>query len=211
MTKAVKQKLLWPWLLALLLIVVDQVSKIYVKTTMVEHEVHPITSWFKIYFIENEGMAYGITLGSKLLLSSFRLIAMSFALWAFYWLLRRRQWPVGYIVSLALILAGGWGNIIDSLFYGMIFSSSSGEVAHFVPLGEGYAPFLYGHVVDMLYFPLIHTTWPSWIPFVGGEEFIFFSPIFNFADSCITVGVLLMMLFYLKSFNNSLEAFSAER
>lgn len=191
--------------MVLFLLLVDQVIKIWVKTTMIETQMHEITSWFKIYFIENEGMAYGITLGSKLLLTVFRLVAMSAAAYYLIKLVRGRVYSFSFVACLAMIVAGGFGNIIDSVFYGEIFTSSRGEVARLVPWGEGYGTLLHGKVVDMFYFPIIRTTYPDWFPFHAGKEFIFFSPIFNFADACISVGVIALLLFYPRTFSQMLD------
>ncbi len=184
--------------LVALIIIVDQVIKLWVKTHMMLHEQIEILPWFKIVFIENNGMAYGMEIGSKLVLSVFRIVAVGLL---GYYLSRviRRQARWGYVVCLSMILAGAAGNILDSMFYGLVFNASSEYyVSYFVPFGTGYAPFLMGKVVDMFYFPLIVTTWPEWMPFVGGDHFVFFSPIFNFADSAISVGVVLLLLFYRK-------------
>ena len=141
-------------------------------------------------------MAFGMQLGSKIVLSLFRVSAI--ALLGYYiWLEVGKKAKVGYLVCLSMILAGAAGNLIDCMFYGLIFNNSSEFYqSYFVPFGTGYAPFLMGKVVDMFYFPLIVTTWPDWVPFVGGEPYVFFSPIFNFADSAISVGVVLLLLFY---------------
>lgn len=187
------------WFIALfvvLLSVVDQAIKIAVKTNMKLHESIEITSWFKILFIENNGMAFGMEIGSKLLLSLFRIVAVGYICY-YLWRQLRQGAKTGYMLCVAMILAGAAGNIFDSLFYGQIFTASSPYgLSHFVPFGEGYAPVFMGKVVDMFYFPLIVTTWPDWFPVWGGEEFVFFSPVFNFADSCVSVGVVLVMLFY---------------
>lgn len=187
------------WLAALLvaaILVVDQVIKIWVKTHMTLHESIRITDWFYLSFIENNGMAYGMQLGSKLVLSLFRVVAIS--LLAYYLVLQvKKHARMGYQVCLAMVLAGALGNLIDCMFYGLIFNASSPHyVSYFVEFGTGYASFLMGKVVDMFYFPLIVTTWPEWMPVVGGGEFVFFSPVFNFADACISVGVVLLLLFY---------------
>ena len=159
------------------------------------HESIRITDWFYISFIENNGMAYGMTIINKLVLSIFRIVAISVL---GYYLCRQIKLGARnfYIACLALVWAGAAGNLIDCMFYGLIFNASSPYyLSYFVPFGQGYAPFLMGKVVDMFYFPLIVTTWPDWVPFWGGDAFVFFSPVFNFADSCISVGVVLLLLF----------------
>ena len=177
-------------------LLIDQIIKIWVKTSMTLHESIHVTDWFYITFIENNGMAFGMQLGSKIILSLFRIIAIS-ALGYYIWLEVKRQAKTGYIVCLSLVLAGAAGNLIDCMFYGLMFNASSPYyLSYFVPFGTGYAPFLLGKVVDMFYFPLIETEWPTWVPFVGGEHFVFFSPVFNFADSCISVSVVWLLLFY---------------
>ena len=179
-------------------LMVDQLIKIWVKTNMTLHEQIEILSWFKIVFIENNGMAYGMEIGSKLVLSLFRVVAIS--LLGYYMVgLVKRQVRWGYLVCLSMIFAGAIGNLLDSMFYGLIFNASSEfYTSYFVPFGSGYAPFLMGKVVDMFYFPLIVTTWPDWVPMVGGNPYVFFSPIFNFADASISVGVVILLLFYRK-------------
>ena len=177
---------------------IDQLIKIWVKTNMTLHEQIEILSWFKIVFIENNGMAYGMELGSKLVLSLFRVVAISALVYYMVGLVKR-QVRLGYLVCLSMILAGAIGNLLDSMFYGLMFNASSEfYTSYFVPFGSGYAPFLMGKVVDMFYFPLIVTTWPDWVPVVGGNPYVFFSPVFNFADSSISVGVVLLLLFYRK-------------
>jgi signal peptidase II len=189
------------WLAVLVVLsalVIDQLIKIWVKTSMTLHESIRIFDWFYISFIENNGMAYGMQIGSKLALSLFRVVAIG--LLAYYvWLQVRNKARTGYIVCLSMVLAGAIGNLIDCMFYGMVFNASSPYfTSYFVPFGTGYAPFLMGKVVDMFYFPLIVTTWPEWVPMWGGQEFIFFSPVFNYADANISVGVVLLLLFYRK-------------
>lgn len=207
------------WLAALLvlaILIIDQVIKIWVKTHMTLHEQIEILSWFKIVFIENNGMAYGMEIGSKLVLSIFRIIAIAFL--GYYIVLQvRKQARWGYLICLSMVIAGATGNIFDSMFYGLIFNSSSEFYqSYFVPFGTGYAPFLMGKVVDMFYFPIITTTWPTWVPFVGGQPYVFFSPIFNFADASISVGVVMLLLFFRKeiselSFNSEKKKTSQEQ
>lgn len=185
-------------------LLIDQLSKIWVKTHMgLKDSIH-VFDWFQIYFVENNGMAFGIEAGGKLFLSLFRIIAVVFIV-IYLSRLVKQNYGYGFIACVALILAGASGNIIDSIFYGVIFEASyPGHVASFVPWGEGYASLLHGQVVDMLYFPLISGTYPDWVPFLGGEEFLFFRFIFNIADSAITVGVILILLFYRKTLSYSL-------
>lgn len=188
--------------LALLLVIailfLDQCIKIWVKTHMHLHENIQVLDWFYISFIENNGMAYGMQLGSKLLLSLFRVVAIS-GIGYYLWLQVKRKASMGYVVCLSMIVAGAIGNLIDCMFYGLCFEASTTyTLASMVPMGEGYAPFLMGKVVDMFYFPLIVTTYPDWFPFWGGQEFVFFSPVFNFADASISVGVVALLLFFRK-------------
>lgn len=183
-------------LVVIAVLLIDQMIKIWVKTSMTLHESIHVTDWFYITFIENNGMAFGMQLGSKIVLSLFRVIAIS-ALGYYIWLEVKRKAKTGYLVCLSLVLAGAAGNLIDCMFYGLMFNASSPYyLSYFVPFGTGYAPFLMGKVVDMFYFPLIETEWPQWMPFVGGDHFVFFSPVFNFADSCISVSVVWILLFY---------------
>ncbi|MDR0738343.1 MAG: lipoprotein signal peptidase [Prevotellaceae bacterium] len=177
---------------------IDQVVKIWIKTHLALHESIPVFGhWFSIYFTENAGMAFGLKFGGevgKIFLTVFR-IALVALIGVYISRLIKRGAPVGVMIGMALIFAGAVGNIIDSLFYGLLFSGSEGQVATLFPAGGGYAPFLQGRVVDMLYFPIIETTFPAWFPVWGGEEFIFFRPVFNIADSAITTGVIYLLLF----------------
>lgn len=183
-------------IIVIAILLVDQIIKIWVKTHMHLHECIAITDWFKICFIENKGMAFGMEIGSKLVLSVFRIFAVC-VIGYYIYLQVKQKVRTGYIICLSMVLAGALGNIIDCMFYGLIFNASSPfYVSYFVPFGDGYAPFLMGKVVDMFYFPLIVTTWPDWIPFVGGDDFVFFSPIFNFADASISVAVVFLLIFY---------------
>ena len=162
------------------------------------HESIEIASWFKISFVENNGMAFGMEIGSKLFLSVFRIAAVV-GLSYYIWLQLRQHAKTGYVILLAVILAGAIGNLVDCMIYGLIFNVSTPySVAEFVSFGDGYAPFLMGRVVDMFYFPLIETDWPDWVPFVGGQHFVFFSPVFNFADACVSVGIVALFIFYRK-------------
>ena len=189
-------------LIVIVILLIDQTIKLWVKTHMALHESIHVTDWFYIAFIENNGMAYGMQLGSKLILSLFRVVAIS-ALAYYVWLQVRKNARTGYIICLSMIVAGAIGNLIDCMFYGLIFEPSTNyDVAQMVTFGEGYAPFLMGKVVDMFYFPLIVTTYPEWSPVYAGEEFIFFSPVFNFADSAISVGVVVLLLFFRKEISD---------
>lgn len=189
-----------------LLLVIDQVIKILVKTNMtVGESIHVLGDWFQIYFIENNGMAFGMQFGGyvgKYILSIFRVVLVGAIFVYIRHLLKRKDTPMGVLIGLSAIMCGALGNIIDSLFYGLIFSESTyTQVAQLFPAGGGYAGFLQGKVVDMLYFPLIDTNWPQWMPFCGGEHLIFFRPIFNFADSCITCGAIYLLIFKWRFFS----------
>ena len=180
-------------------LVIDQIVKIAVKTGMYLHQSIHVTDWFYILFTENRGMAFGMELMDKYLLTSFRIVAVTVLLWYLVRVIRRGGESIGFIVCLSLILAGAAGNIIDCLFYGMIFNNPPAPmIAEFVPWGTGYDGLMQGRVVDMFYVPLVEWNWPSWLPVWGGQHFIFFSPIFNFADSCISVGVIALLLFHHK-------------
>lgn len=186
----------------LLVLLLDQSLKIWVKTHMYYGEEIQIfgLDWALIHFVENNGMAFGISLGGpygKLFLSLFRIIAVGFLVY-YIRVLNKSRAALGLLISFALILAGALGNILDSAFYGLIFSESpfhSGTVAELFPAGGGYSTFLHGKVVDMLYFPMVDTYFPDWVPFFGGNRLEFFKPVFNIADTSITVGVLNILIF----------------
>ncbi len=197
-------------IIVLAVLFLDQALKFWIKTTFYMGESHAILGqWFFLHFTENEGMAFGMKLGGnygKLLLSLFRIVAVTIIGW---WLYRVAKKGAGnlLIICISLILAGALGNIIDSAFYGLVFSDSSYmQIATFLPETGGYGTFLHGKVVDMLYFPIIETHYPAWFPFWGGEEFIFFRPVFNIADSSITTGVLILIFFQKKVFSLSEES-----
>ncbi len=191
------------WLIIFVVLVIDQVIKIWIKTHMYWHESIRVTDWFYIYFTENNGMAFGMELFGKLFLTLFRLVAVTFIGYLLYKFVKRDM-KTGFIVCVALILTGALGNIVDSVFYGVLFNESTySQIASFLPEEGGYAPLFYGRVVDMLYFPIIDTHWPEWMPLVGGERFIFFSPIFNFADTAISCGIIALLLFYSKYLNTA--------
>ena len=193
-------------IIILLILIADQVLKIWVKTSMLigsRGEIAVLGEWFILHFTENEGMAFGMKFGGefgKITLSIFRIIAVIAIGWYLFRLTRRKE-PFGFILSISLILAGALGNIIDSAFYGIIFSDSTfHQVARIFPEEGGYSSFLHGNVVDMFYFPIIKGFYPDWFPFWGGNEFIFFRPVFNIADSSITVGVGILILFQKRFF-----------
>lgn len=180
-------------------LVIDQIIKVCVKTGMYLGERIEITSWFSLLFVENNGMAFGWELwGGKLFLTLFRIIAI----FAIGWFITReikRQQPMGYIICLTLVAAGAAGNIIDCLFYGVIFNTPPyPQVAELQPWGYGYGEFFYGKVVDMFYFPLVEWDMPDWMPFYSGQHCVFFSPVFNFADAAISCGIIALILFYNK-------------
>ena len=182
--------------LAVGIIVIDQVIKVAVKTGMYLHQSIKVTDWFQILFTENDGMAFGMEVLPKWFLTSFRIVAVLFLVW-FIWRSIRKGIGWGYLVCLTLIVAGAAGNIFDCMFYGMIFNNPPAPmVAELVPWGTGYGQLMLGRVVDMFYFPLVEWDWPGWMPFFGGEHFIFFSPIFNFADANISCGVIALIIFF---------------
>ena len=188
-------------IITLSVLVVDQIIKFLVKTGMSLGESIEVTSWFHILFVENNGMAFGMEIIGKLFLSLFRIGAIGFFIWYLIKIINK-GFPTGYIVTVSFVIAGATGNLLDCMFYGLIFTESTPfNQAVMTSFGDGYAPFLYGKVVDMFYFPL--WTWPDWMPLVGGD--IFFGPVFNFADSCITCGVIVLLLFYTKVVNMGLH------
>jgi len=188
-----------------LILVFDQTLKIWIKTNMsLGDEIVIFKNWFILHFVENNGMAFGFEFAGeygKIVLSVFRILAVIAIGWYMFKLTREEEIPMGFLVSIALIFAGAIGNIIDSLFYGLIFNHSYGQVANIFPEGGGYSSFLHGRVVDMFYFPLINGHYPGWIPVLGGRQLIFFRPVFNIADSSITVGIFSILLFYRNYFN----------
>lgn len=200
------------FLVALAVIVADQWLKIYVKTHFYLGEDLPITSWFHLKFIENNGMAFGFELGSKIFLTLARIVAVVALIW---FLSRIRRMPgirYGFIVAVSLIMAGAAGNIFDCIFYGEIFNNPyPPEVAQIFPKGGGYASWFEGRVVDMLYFPLFSFYWPAWMPFVGGEFFEFFAYIFNIADASICIGVGMLLIFYSSDVSQSFHYLSEMR
>lgn len=192
-------------------LVIDQWIKIEVKTNFYLGESVTITEWFKILFIENNGMAFGWEIGGKIFLTTFRIIAVSFLGWLILKQIKQNA-PIGFIICLVLIMAGAAGNIIDCLFYGMIFNESTPfQIAEFVQSGEGYSHFMTGKVVDMFYFPLIEWDMPNY-PFLpyAGEHCIFFSPIFNFADATISCGMILIFILYTKRLNSTINQLTSK-
>lgn len=206
-------------LLIIIILLIDQISKIYIKTHFALSEKHMVFSWFQIAFVENEGMAWGTKISdfasfvpektAKLCLSLFRIFAV---LGIGYWLVSvvRNKASKTLIIAIALILAGALGNIIDSVFYGVLFNSSSGQVAAFLPAEGGYSSFFHGRVVDMLHFPIWKGFFPDWIPFFGGRFFTFFEPVFNIADMAISTGIGILIFFNKKAFKEPSSAVAYE-
>ena len=187
---------------ALSLVIADQILKFWIKTNMFLGQEFKIFDWFIIHFTENNGMAFGLEFGGdtgKIMLSLFRIVVV---LWGIYYVneLSKRALPNGVLVSLGLVIGGAIGNIIDGVFYGVLFNDSYNQIAEFLPATGGYESLLKGRVVDMFYFPLINTHLPDWLPIFANKHFIFFRPVFNLADAGISVGMILLILFYRKHF-----------
>ncbi len=208
MSKITSKPYFLPLMVILAVLFIDQASKFWVKLNMqIGEEISVFGNWFVLHFTENNGMAFGMEIAGeygKIILSVFRIIAVGLISW-YLFSLPKKGASKGLMVSGALILAGAMGNIIDSVFYGKIFSESYYQLATLFPEGGGYAPLLHGKVVDMLYFPLYQGVLPDWIPFKGGDYFIFFRPVFNIADSAITIGVASILLFHRSFFKEHIE------
>ena len=201
-------------ILIIIILLIDQISKIYIKTHFALHDDVEVFSWFKIYFIENDGMAWGTKLSdfvsfisdrtAKVALTLFRVVAI-FGIG--YWLYdaTKKHGSKILIIAIALIFAGALGNIIDSVFYGVLFDNSYNQVAHFLPETGGYDSLLHGKVVDMLYFPLFEVDLPQWFPYFGGKRFNFFEPVFNIADMAISTGFIMLIVFNKKAFSKKAD------
>ena len=188
---------------AFIFVLIDQILKIWIKTHFILGEAFQIFDWFIIHFTENNGMAFGMEFGGylgKTLLTLFRIIVVGVGI-KYILNLSKTKIPNGALIALGLITGGAIGNIIDSAFYGVIFNESYNNVAQFLPETGGYSALLHGKVVDMLYFPLLNSHYPDWLPIWGGEHFIFFRPVFNIADAGISVGIFMILLFYRRVFN----------
>ena len=182
--------------MVIVLLVIDQIIKLYIKTHFCLGESVRVTDWFYIEFVENNGMAWGMSLIGKFWLSLLRTAAIVALIWYLHRIISQGKHRLLYVVLVALVLTGAVGNMIDSMFYGLMFTASSPYyVSYSVPFGEGYAPFLMGKVVDMFRFPIFSYTWPEWVPFFGGQHGTFFDPVFNFADACVSVGIIALLLF----------------
>ena len=190
------------WLATIIIVVailIDQATKIWVKTHFYYGEAIDVTSWFKILFIENNGMAFGMELGSKMVLTWLRIIFSILFIYYLYKIRKRSNLPKGYVICISLITAGALGNVIDCIAYGQLFNDPvAPQVAQLLPPEGGYASLFNGKVVDMLYFPLCEWDWPSWMPGIGGDHFLFFQPVFNVADACLTTSILVVVFFYNK-------------
>ena len=196
----IKKKGAIPVIAVIAIVFIDQLIKFAVKTNFCLHESVEITSWMYLLFVENSGMAFGMSFIGTMFLTIVR-IALVVLLTLYLRQIVVNRFPRGYIICVSMVLAGALGNIIDCLFYGLLFGPSTyTEVAQFLPEGGGYAPFFFGKVVDMFYFPIIDTTFPDWMPLIGGNPFRFFAPVFNFADSCVTCGALYLILFQWRFF-----------
>lgn len=195
-----RKPLMWAAIgVAVLVVVLDQALKFWVKTSFYLGEDVELLPFFQLRFIQNNGMAFGMEFGSKLLLTIFRMSLVGLLVWYICRLVKAAKVPVGYMVAVALVTAGAFGNIIDCVFYGEIFNNPyPPETATLVPIGTGYGTWFHGLVVDMLYFPLFEFQWPQWLPLLGGQTFSFFDPVFNLADAAITVGMFMVILFYSK-------------
>ena len=182
--------------MVIVLLVIDQIFKLYIKTHFCLGESVRVTDWFYIEFVENNGMAWGMSFIGKFWLSLLRTAAIVALIWYLHRIISQGKHRLLYVVLVALVLTGAVGNMIDSMFYGLMFTASSPYyVSYSVPFGEGYAPFLMGKVVDMFRFPFFSYTWPEWVPFFGGQHGTFFDPVFNFADACVSVGIIALLLF----------------
>lgn len=194
------------WCIIIAVIIADQALKIWIKTHFYLNEDYEIASWFHIHFIQNNGMAFGLEFFNKYVLTFFRLTLFCVLVWYIRNLCRKPSTPTGYLVCIALIAAGAFGNIVDCVCYGMIFTNPYPPfVAQLVPWGQGYGSMFQGLVVDMFYFPLFSFTWPSWLPFIGGNRFSFFDPVFNIADVAICVGMISILVFYFKRMEHFLD------
>ena len=182
--------------MVIVLLVIDQIIKLYIKTHFCLGESVRVTDWFYIEFVENNGMAWGMSFIGKFWLSLLRTAAIVALIWYLHRIISQGKHRLLYVVLVALVLTGAVGNMIDSMFYGLMFTASSPYyVSYSVPFGEGYAPFLMGKVVDMFRFPFFSYNWPEWVPFFGGQHGTFFDPVFNFADACVSVGIIALLLF----------------
>ncbi|MDE6452989.1 MAG: lipoprotein signal peptidase [Muribaculaceae bacterium] len=184
----------------ILVVVLDQWLKIWIKTNFYLGQDLEILPWFHLRFVQNPGMAFGMELGSKLFLTLFRIVVTCLGFWYIARRCLKADAPTGYVACVALVIAGALGNIVDCVFYGEIFTNPyPPAVAALVPFGQGYGTLFHGYVVDMFYFPLFSFDWPSWLPLLGGKEFSFFDPVFNLADAAITCGIIAILLFYNKN------------
>lgn len=196
----------------ILILFCDQYIKYLVKTSMTLHEsVHLIGDWAQLFFTENKGMAFGMDFVKTSVLTILRIVAVVYIVY-FIHLIIKRQYPWGFLVCTAMVLAGAAGNILDNIFYGLIYTESSdSQIASLVSFGQGYGSIFGGKVVDMFYFPIIHITWPDWIPMIGGNDFIFFSPIFNLADAAITVGAFIIIFCYPHTFSKFFKSMDKDK